>query len=180
MTFCVLLEGPILSALGLWFDRLLPLLNIYHALKESLFNRLCKANPDLYWGTGNWCVCVVCDSGGECRGGRRSHHPNHLPGRHEPFGLLESAHGHECAKGRVHHRDDEYGKRACLHRGAGRDRLCGYVVWLDGRPRARVGPCLALCNSHVPHVAETHIQPTQNLKRLVVTQKFKVLKKLSP
>ena len=72
---------------------------------------------------------------------------------------------------------DEYGKRACLHRGAGRDRLCGHVVWLDGRPRARVGPCLALRNSHVPHVAETHIKTAQDVKILVVTQEFKVFKK---
>jgi ACS family glucarate transporter-like MFS transporter len=87
------------------------------------------------------------------------------------------AHGHERAKGRVHHWADEYGKRACLHRGAGRDRLCGHVVWLDGRPRARVGPCLALRNSHVPHVAETHIKTAQDVKILVVTQEFKVFKK---
>ena len=122
-------------------------------------------------------VFVVCAPGGECRGGRGAHHRNHLPGRHEPPGLLESAHGHERAKGRVHHRDDEYGKRACRHRGAGRDRLCGHVVWLDGRPRARVGPCLALRNSHVPHVAETHIKTAQDVKILVVTQEFKVFKK---
>ena len=100
-----------------------------------------------------------------------------LPGRHELPGLLESAHGHERAKGRVHHRDDEYGKRACLHRGAGCDRLCGHVVWLDGRPRARVGPCLALRNRHVPHGAETHIKTEQGVKILLLTQEFKVFKK---
>ena len=40
----------------------------------------------------------------------------------------------------------------------------GHVVWLDGRPRARVGPCLALGNRHVAHGAEIHFKTGQGMK----------------
>ena len=62
-----------------------------------------------------------------------------------------------------------------VDRGAGRDRLCGHVVWLDGRPRARLGPCLAFRNNHVPHGAETHIKTAQGVKISVPKPYYKFI-----
>ena len=85
---------------------------------------------------------------------------HHLSGGHELPRLLESAHGHERAKGRVHHRDDEYGKRTCLHRGTG---VTGYVaMWYGWTAALGLGSVLALISAVVMYLTAPNVTSKQN------------------